>query len=380
MESLAGKKIGLAITKSNWGGAQAYVYTLAKAFVEAGADVFVIAGGRGMPDEESGILFEKLAEAGVRTIFLPDLMRDISIIKEFKSFAHLVLLLRRERPHVLHLNSSKMGGLGALAGRLAGVRHIVFTAHGWAHREDRSAFARALIRLASFATVVLANRVIVVSKRDRDDAPAPLMQRKLLLIHNGIEPFPLLTREEARTALSLPTNEVVLLIIAELHPNKGIDIAIRALADLHGRFPHLSIACVGHGSEMQNLSELAGSLGVKDRVHFLGFIPDARSYLRAADLILMPSLKEGFPFALLEAGIASLPVIASRTGGIPEIIRDGLTGALVPPGNVSALAETLSFLISDAPSRTRLGTALGQHVRERFSEEAMLEGTLRAYS
>lgn len=380
MESLAGKKIALAITKSNWGGAQAYVYTLAKAFAEAGADVFVIAGGRGMPGEESGVLFERLSEAGIRTILLPDLMRDISIIKEFKSFAHLVLLLRRERPHVLHLNSSKMGGIGALAGRLAGVRHIVFTAHGWAHREDRSALARTLIRLASFATVLLSSRIVVVSERDRDDAPAPLMRRKLSLIHNGIRPFPLLAREEARTALSIPPDETALLIIAELHPNKGIAIAIHALADLVSRFPHLSIICIGHGSQRDDLVELAESRGVKDRVHFLGFVPDARSYLRAADLVLMPSLKEGFPFALLEAGIASLPVVASRTGGIPEIIRDGLTGALVPPGNVSALSETLTFLLRDSASRARLGAALGEYVRERFSEEAMIEGTLRAYS
>lgn len=379
MGSLAGKKIMLAITKSNWGGAQAYVYTLARAFAREGAEVVVIAGGRGMPDEESGVLFERLGALGVRTVFLPALMRDISVLRELRSFGALASLLYTERPNVLHLNSSKMGGLGSLAGRIVGVRHIVFTAHGWAHREDRSLFARILIRFVSFLTILLSHRVIVVSKKDRDDAPALFMQRKLALVHNGIASFSLLEREEARAALSVPDDETVLLIIGELHPNKGIDTAIRALAELKDRFPRLSLVSVGVGTENGSLGALAEALSVADQVHFLGFVPNARAYLLAADIVVMPSLKEGFPFALLEAGMAALPVVASRTGGIPEIIRDGLTGALVPPGNVSALAQTLALLANDAPSRARLGTALKEHVEENFSEEAMIAGTLETY-
>ena len=93
----------------------------------------------------------------------------------------------------------------------------------------------------------------------------------------------------------------------------------------------------------------------------------------------MPSRKEGFPFSLLEAGLAGLPVVATRTGGVPEVIKDGLTGALVPPENTAALAETVALFAKDALLRKRLGNALRRRVEEVFSEEMMIRGTVRAY-
>lgn len=379
MPPISGKKVALVITKSNWGGAQSYVHTLARGLAGAGADVVVLAGGTGTADAQSGVLFERLAEEGARTVFLSGFMRDISLVHEIRAFWQLVRVLRRERPDVLHLNSSKAGGIGALAGRVAGIRRIVFTAHGWAHREPRSMAARALIWLASFLTIALSSRVIVVSEQDAKDAPALFMGWKLSLVHNGLRRFELADRDAVRTHLGLAANAVSIVMNAELHTNKGQDIAIRALAHLGDRAHRASLILVGDGEDRASLEALARACGVSERVRFLGFVPNAKHYLSGADIYLMPSRKEGFPFSLLEAGLAALPVIATRTGGIPEIIRDGLTGALIPPENPVALAETLGALIDDSRLRTRLGTALKELTERSFSEEVMVEKTVQAY-
>ena len=139
------EKILLIITKSNWGGAQHYVHTIATNLKKEGRDVVVGLGGTGLPGAPAGQLESRLQAEGIRTIFLPSFARDVSLFREWHAVIALVDLIKKERPQVLHLNSSKAGGLGALAGRIAGVPHIVFTAHGWAHREPVSALKRLII-------------------------------------------------------------------------------------------------------------------------------------------------------------------------------------------------------------------------------------------
>lgn len=379
MEPISGTKVGLVITKSNWGGAQSYVYTLGLGLTEAGSSVVVFGGGTGSADAASGTLFERLSANGIKTVYIPGFMRDISLLREFQAFWQLFRAIRRERLDVLHLNSSKAGGIGALAGRLAGVRRIVFTAHGWAHREPRPALARLLIWIVSFITTFLVDRIIVVSERDLKDAPAPFMKRKLALVHNGLRHYDLEDRDTARAILGVAPHEIALIMSAELHTNKGQDLAIEALARLKTRFENLVLVFAGDGEERDALRALAQRYLLSDRVRFLGFVPDVRRYLSGADIYLMPSRKEGFPFSLLEAGLAGLPVVATRTGGVPEVIKDGLTGALVPPENTAALAETVALFAKDALLRKRLGNALRRRVEEVFSEEMMIRGTVRAY-
>ena len=163
MNTIERKKILFVITKSNWGGAQAYVHTLAARLIKEGADAVVVLGGTGEAEAGTGLLAKKLEEDGVRTIYVKNFMRDISIAREFASLSELIQIFKKEKPDVVHLNSSKAGGIGALAGRLAGVQKIVFTSHGLAYDEDRSLFARSLIWLATWATVILSHATIVIS-------------------------------------------------------------------------------------------------------------------------------------------------------------------------------------------------------------------------
>lgn len=384
MENLSGKKILFVITKSNWGGAQSYVYTLATESQQRGADVAVALGGTGRPGSETGMLASRLTHAGIRVLTIPSLARDISLFKEWQVLKELRFYIREERPDILHLNSSKIGGLGALAGRLENVKKIVFTAHGWPHREPRGALARLLIWLLSWATVRFAHIVIAVSEVDLKTAPALFAKKKIVLIHNGIRDFPRISREEARRFLapSLPDLTVCkewIFIPAELTRNKGIDIAIRAFAGVRTNIDTAALVIAGEGEEHGALARLIDSYGLQKRAFLLGFVPDVRQYLAAADLYLMPSRKEGLPLALLEAGHAGLPAIATKVGGIPEIITHEKEGLLIRPDDVDGLADAMTRLLLNPEEAKTFGENLLAKVHETFSEEEMLEKTFALY-
>ncbi len=383
--SLAGKRILYAITKSNWGGAQSYVYTLALAAHASGAHTSVTLGGAGSAGGGMGLLAERLEEARIPITPLSEIRRDIGLMHEWRAFIELVRVIDRKHPEILHLNSSKMGFLGALAGRLVGVPHIVFTAHGWPHRENRSLLWRAAIWFASWITICLSHIVIVVSQCDMETAPVLFSRRKLIHIANGIPPFPLLTRAEARAELAVYAPELLsynrwILMNSELHPNKGIDVAIRALAMLVAEHPESALVVMSEGQEHIRLTELAASLGISSHIFLLGFVKDARTKLLAGDIFLMPSRKEGLPLALLEAGLAGLPVVASDVGGIPEIIQHGKTGLLVPPKDPAALAAAIASLLRDPSRAEHLGASLHDRIASEFSEEEMVARTFSTYA
>lgn len=372
------------ITKANWGGAQAYVFSLASAAKTQGHTVSVIAGGDIGSGGGHGELSVRLDAVGIRVHTIHSLARDIGISDDVRALREITRVLRELRPDVVHLNSSKMGLLGTVAARIVRVRRIVFTAHGWPHREPRSLLWRAIAWCGSWLTVLASHRVVVVSDKDFQAAPASGIRRKLVGIHNGVGNFELLERDDARQALlaharPLGMFSTWLLMNAELHPNKGIDIAIRALARIASKYPDLALVVCGDGEERTHLAALAHALGVEDRVFLLGFVNGARRYLRAGDCYLIPSRKEGLPMALLEAGVAGLPVIASKTGGIPDIIQDGVSGRLVAAGDDAALAAAITAIVSGSSVAAAFGAVLQRAVTQDFSEDAMVTQTIREY-
>lgn len=343
VQAMNDKKILFVITKSGWGGAQAYVYALATAMAGKGAKVTVALGGAGLPGNATGLLASGLEAAGIEAIVIPSLVRDISLGQEWRAFKELRAIIGHLKPDALHLNSSKAAGLGALAGRLEGVKRIVFTVHGWPYREPGSYRRSVLIWLASLITVLLSHVTIVVSKADKKTVLGMLPQVKHIPL--GLENFSMKTHCDARALLgNIPEEAYVIGTIAELTNNKGLEYGIRAFANLKQRGFADRYVILGDGELKEVLVHLARELGVADSVHFIGFVPDARSYLAAFDVFLLPSLKEGLPYALLEASIAGRPIVASDVGGIPEILERYGTGILVPPRRPNAIVQAVISL------------------------------------
>jgi glycosyltransferase involved in cell wall biosynthesis len=360
------KKLLFIITKAQWGGAGRYVFDLAINFSEA-YDVSVALGGEGP-------LRKKLTESGIPIIPVAALERDLNAANDLSAFLELWKLMRTERPDIVHVNSSKAGGLGALAARLAGVPKIVFTVHGWAYNEPVPALSRLFRWTASLVTALLAHQVITVSDFDRMHAPPG---REPHTVHNGITPAPSLSREEARQALHVSAGQEVPVIgtIAELHPNKGVDILIDAMVQVPGAV----LVILGEGEKRDAIERQVARLQLEERVELKGFVVDAAAYARAFDVFTLASRKEGLPYVLLEAGAAGLPVVATTVGGIPEIIDDELSGLLVPAYDANALAAAINELIQNPRTRARYAERLKEKVERYFSLRGMLKKTAEIY-
>ena len=308
------KKILFVITKSNWGGAQRYVYDLATNLPKDQFEVKVFFGGTGEPESSFGILATNLGSKGVQGIFLKEFIRNISFSREWKVLLLLVEVFKKENPDVVHLNSSKAGGLGAVAARLAKVHSIIFTVHGWPFLEDRSAIAKAFIWIASWFTVLLCHKVICISEYDlRIAKRMPFVGSKAVRIYNGIAPMSLGTGEKIRSAF--PPGVKVTGTVGELTRNKNqITLIEEAINN-----PSMYVAIVGFGEDYTMLEEKIKKCGLQDRVKLFGFVP-VEEVLNGFDVFALPSIKEGLPYVLVEAKAAGLPIVANRVGGVGEIL------------------------------------------------------------
>lgn len=378
------QKIFYLITKGNMGGAQRYVYDLATNLPPERFDVTVFTG-------EGGELEKQLKTAHIKTHQIEGLIRDVSLANEWRVFWQLVKLFRIEKPDIIHLNSSKIGALGALAGRLTGSKKIIFTGHGWAFNEKRPWWQKMLIYKLHWLTVFLSHTTIAVSNKTKDQLThLPLVKNKFVVIHNGLSPVNYLSRETARQELAgriwkkgfdLESLNKVLIIgtIAELHKNKGLDFLIQAIAQLKDKLPNTLIWIIGDGEEKEHLRELIKINKLKDHVFLLGKIDDAKKYLKAFDIFTLTSRTEAFPYVILEAGQASLPIIASTVGGIPEVISDFNLGMLVRPGNIKEIKLALTRLIDNPSERALFGKNLAKKVNKEFTVEKMVKETIEVY-
>lgn len=339
------KKLFLIITKSQWGGATRYVYDLATNLPKDQFDITVVFG-------ESGLLQDKLAMVGIKTISIPYLQRDIAVWQDLKTFVFLLKLFYRERPDIIHLNSSKIGGIGAVAGRLAGIKKIIFTGHGWAFNENRPWWQKKIILFLHWLTIILNHYTITVAESIKQQVQSlPFIDHKLVTIHNGIAPFSLLPKAEAREIISSQINyqltetDTIIGSISELHPNKGLDLSIKSFKNIVLDHPQLKYIIIGSGQEKNNLTKLINDLDLKNNVYLAGPIDDAKTLLSAFDLFLLPSRTEAFPYVILEAMSANLPIVASNVGGIKEVIKENDLHRLVPPANIPLLTETITNIL-----------------------------------
>lgn len=352
------RKILYIITKSNWGGAQRYVYDLATHLDHTQFEPVVALGG-------DGELADMLRHAGVRVITLTKLQNTTSPTLAWQATRELYQLLRQERPHVIHLNSSVAGFLGALAGRLARVPKIFFTAHGWAFNEDRPEWQRFIFKVLHYLTVLLTHRTIAVSHAIVRDLAWPGVERKMKIVHPGRTIGPMYNKDEAREKLTnfLPAlaphhSATWLGIIAELHPIKRHHILFEAMARLVQEFPKVRLVVIGDGQLRNTLEAQIATYSLTEHIFMAGHVSEAARFLKAFDIFVLPSKSESYGYVIHEAGLAQVAVVASDVGGIPDIVRHRQSGILVPPDNPQELVLALRELLRDPQLRKTYATAL----------------------
>ena len=371
-------KILYVITKSNWGGAQRHVYDLSVAMKARGDTVVVALGG-------NGILRQKLEDIGIKTYAINKLGRDLSITKDVGSFREIFMTIKHEKPDVVHLHSPKAAGLGAVASRLLRVPEVIYTVHGWAFNENRPLYQRAGIMLMSWFTMLSVHKVVLLSEHERKQAEHfPWVKAKLSVIPLGIKVPIFMSVEGAKQTLAKHIGmglvefkkKIVISTIAELHPNKGLEYLIEAMKNVQGSI----LVVIGDGDLSAKLHMQIKSAGLEERVFLAGYMADAGQYLKASNIFVLPSLKEGLPYVILEAGSASLPVIATTVGGIPEMIEDMKSGVLVQPKDSSELAHAISYITEHPLLARQYGAALRETVMQKFGVEKMVNEVARLYS
>ncbi len=379
MQPYQKKKILYLITKSNWGGAQRYVYDIATNLPRDRFDVVVALGG-------DGELATKLAKAGIRVSTIPGLQRDISFSKELKSFGEIWQIIKTERPDVLHVNSSKAGGLGAFAGRLLRVPKIIYSAHGWAFNEDRGAISQFIVGFFHWLTIMLAHVTIAVSNAIKHQMKWPLAQRKLVVVQNGRPQTDFLDRVTARAvcvatcpALTAFATDTWTGTIAELHPIKRHDVAIDTIQQLVATGKNIRHIIIGAGELEAELQARITKAGLTEHVFLLGSIHEAATLLRAFDIFVLPSRSEALAYTVIEAAQAGLPIVASRVGGIPEIITNGWDGLLIESGSVPDLQNAIETLLDNPELQKKLAAAAAVRGRH-FSLERMILETTAVYN
>ncbi len=317
-----------------------------------------------------GDLFAECAARGVPLAIEPSLVREVNPRRDPVSIVRLAARFRRTRPDIVHTHSSKAGIVGRVAARLAGVPVVIQTAHGWGFHAEQSFAERNLFIALERACAPLADALVVVAEPNRGLGLELGIGRpeQYHLIRSGIELEQYRNDPAAgraiRAELGLPAGAFVFGAVGRLSDQKAPQDAMAAFARIAARHPASCFVFVGDGPLRGAVEAQARAAGLADRVRFPGLRRDVGAFLSAFDVFVLSSRWEGLPRVVPQAMAAGLPVVATAVDGTPEAVAEGVSGHLVPPGDVEGLARRMDELAGD-PARAR---ALGQGGLARVDE------------
>src|SRR5262245_4477203 len=321
---------------------------------------------------------------GLNVIEAISIPREIVPAQDARAFVQLVRLMRREGYDVVHTYTATPGLLGRLAARVTGVPVILHHQAGWTVSEDSPSLKRVLFTSLEYLGALAGTRSICVSRaialegRRLHTAPSS----RLATVCNGIDPQPFLSldgrtaRESLLSRLGIAGHALVIGNASRLVADKDNESLVRSLGHLSQllRDAPTVLLIAGEGPERSRLEALASSLGVADRVRFLGFQSDIPGFLSALDVFVTPTLREGLSISLLEAMAAAKPIVASSIPHNREVIEEGVTGLVVPTSNPLAIARAIARFATD----TELARVCAQAARQRVLDQYTLKRTLDA--
>lgn len=376
------KKIKVAhiITRMIIGGAQENtLYTVEGLMANSAYDVTLISGPTYGPE---GSLIDQVIAKNVRMLTVPTLRRNINPFNDFFAFLHLFLILKQEKFDIVHTHSSKAGIIGRLAAQCAGVKLIIHTIHGLPFHQYESALRNGIYKFLERMVAPFTTKIITVcdemTKQAVDAGIAP--KEKFTTIYSGLDTKTFLgDRDERALALrkswQLPENAVVIGKVGRLFHLKGHKYLLPAAKQVIENFPQAYFVFVGGGMLEEKLRHQAQQLGIDDHIIFTGLVPtdEIPAYLKAIDLVVHVSLREGLPRVVPQAFLSHRAVVAFDVDGARNIIEDGVNGFLVNPKNIETLAKQLLFLINLSSLREQFAAAGYEKALALFSKEKMVE-------
>lgn len=389
------KRVLFVITQSEFGGAQRFLYELTVRLDKEKYEILVASDSK-----EKSEFLNSLEQKGIKTRRLKFMKREVNPIFDCLGIIELIKLINNFRPDYLHLNSSKAGVLGSIAAfkiRLLRPKRfknlkIIYRIGGWSFNDPWPFWKKEMFILAEKMTAGFKDVIVVNNQNDFDQANKLKIKPKkeLKLIYNGIDALKIdfMTKDEARLKLfqnlskkdgKIFQTDFIVGTIANFYQTKGLEYLIKAIKILKSNYgldlEKIKFVIIGDGEEHSNLESLIKNYELGKEIILLGQIPEARKFMKAFDVFVLPSVKEGFPWVILEAMAAKLPIIATSVGAMPEIIENGKNGIMVEPKNPKQITEAIKYLMENERIRDELSLQAHQTVLFKFPIEKMVRET-----
>jgi glycosyltransferase involved in cell wall biosynthesis len=379
------KKIRIAqvITRLDRGGAPDIINII---FSRLGQDKFALKLISGRTTQPSSEIRQMLEADSADIVLINKLRRAVNPINDLIAFIRLYQLFKKEEFDIVHTHTAKAGVLGRLAAKFAGIPCIVHTAHGHNFYGYFSPLVSRMVVILERAMACLTDKIIVLTELEKRDflefkICAP---EKISVVNSGLEirnySSLSVNVKEKKSQLGLGENIAVVGMIGRLEPVKGPQYFIESAKRVLEAYPNVKFLVAGDGSLRNKLETRCRQSGIWDKFIFTGWQEDITQILAILDILVLPSLNEAVGRILIEAGACGVAVVATKVGGVPEIVKDGQTGILVSPRDPEALADAVILLLKDEEKRKSMGRLARGWIDDKFSASRMIERISDVYA
>ena len=333
-----------------------------------------------------GKLIPLVRSRNLNVITFKNLVQPLHPAKDALATLSLASFMKKNPYHIVHTHNSKAGFVGRLSAKLAGVPVIVHTVHGFSFHDKEPRWRQGLFRNAERLASHWCDCLIFISQPLVDWALKERVAdpKKMVKIYSGIElerftPVPEEEKKRLRKQWGLGEQDAVVGIVSKLWEGKGHVLLIEAFREIRRRKRDAKLLVVGEGYLLKDLKNLVDQYGLNDAVVFTGFQSEVASILATFDVAVLPSLFEGMGRVLVEAMAMEKPVVASRVGGIPDLVEHGVNGYLVSPGDTKGLEQAICTILDDPSLARRMGNEGRKRISNQFSAATMVHSIERVY-
>lgn len=376
-------KIAQIITRMDWAGSPDILRMICRGLPGEAYDLTLISGPTRFPSRQTREFLQDFP--GSRLIILPCLRRDINPFFDLPAFFRLYAILAKGKFDIVHTHTAKAGALARPAARLAGCRCIIHMPHGHNFYGYFNPLFEKLIILAERFLSGFTDKFMVLSELEKIDLIKfkVAAAQRITVVSSGLDlDFKKISHDSAlekRKEFGFTPGQMIVGMVSRLEPVKGPVYFVRACAELQKKYPQLRFIIVGDGSLRPQLEKLAGRLNLQEKLVFTGWREDCLEIIAFLDILAQPSLNEAIGRVLLEAQGLGVPVVATKVGGIPEVVKDGESGILLPQQDHQALARAISQLIDDPAKRLAMSKSAVSWIDEKFSSRKMLREIFGLY-
>ena len=377
-------KVAEVITRLDWGGSPDIVRIICT-YLDLGLyELTLVIGLTKHPHAKSEEFLNNFRQK-IKIVFIPELKREINPVSDLAAFLRLYFLFLRQRFDIVHTHTAKAGALGRAAAFLSGGAAIVHTLHGHNFYGYFNPFLSKVLVMIERFLACFTDRIIALTELEKNDLVRfkAAYSGKIRLIYQGLELEQYtpgdIDKTRVRGEFNIKPDERIIGMVGRLEPVKGPQYFVEAAQGVVRQFAQARFIVVGEGSLRKNLERQVEEAGLRDKFIFTGWRDDNYEIISILDILVLPSLNEAVGIVLLEAQSLGVPVVATKVGGVPEIVKDQETGILVPAGDSQSLEQAINTLLADEHKRKEMGERAAGWVKGKFKAQDMVDEISQLY-